>query len=99
MISKKDGIFIQHALNDGEYSIPCTRLKADGYCRETNTIYEFYGDEFHGNPVTKKSSDFSKICKKTYKELYKNTLKREVIIRSLGYNLVTIWEYDFKNLI
>ena len=50
-ISKKDNITIQHALNYGEYKIPNTRLKADGYCKETNTIYEFHGDYWHGNPL------------------------------------------------
>jgi hypothetical protein len=48
-IMKKDKIFIQHAENIGEFNIPNTKLKADGYCKETNTIYEFYGDIYHGN--------------------------------------------------
>jgi hypothetical protein len=43
-------IQIQHAENDTEYKIQNTRYKADGYCKETNTIYEFHGDFWHGNP-------------------------------------------------
>jgi hypothetical protein len=29
-------------------------------------------------------------------ESYKDTIDREERIKDLGYNLVTIWEYDFK---
>ena len=43
--SRRDGqpIHIQHALNGGEVKIPGTKYKADGFCRETNTVYEFHG--------------------------------------------------------
>jgi hypothetical protein len=34
----------------------------------------------------------------TYKELYEKTLIRENKIRDLGYNLITIWEYDWKKI-
>lgn len=37
------GIKIQYALNNGEHTIRRTKYKADGYCKETNTIYEFHG--------------------------------------------------------
>ena len=49
-ISTYNQIKIQHAENGGEYKIPNSRLKTDGYCQETNTIYEFHGDFWHGNP-------------------------------------------------
>lgn len=37
-IMKTENIYIQHAENDGEYTIPNTRYRADGYCKETNTM-------------------------------------------------------------
>ncbi len=39
----RDNIFIQHAENKGEYFIKSKNFKAfvDGYCSETNTVYEF----------------------------------------------------------
>lgn len=49
-LSKFYNIHIKHYLNDGEFLIPNTNYKADGYCKDTNTIYEFHGDFWHGNP-------------------------------------------------
>ena len=89
------GISVQHACNDGEYRIPETRYYADGFCRDTNTIYEYHGDYWHGNPRIFPSNDFNQTTKCTYGELYDNTCKRESEIRGLGYNLVVIWESDW----
>lgn len=36
--------------------------------------------------------------KKLSKSLYDETLIRENKIKELGYNLVTIWEYDWKKI-
>jgi len=84
--------------DDGEYRIPGTKYKADGYHAETNTIYEFHGDFWHGNPEKYSESSVNPINKKTYGELYQNTLKRELEIRNLGYNLISIWENDFGQI-
>ena len=40
---QKDKIKIEHALNGGEFKIPGTNYRCDGYDRSNNTIYEFYG--------------------------------------------------------
>ncbi len=99
LISKLNNIYIQHALNDGEYKIEKTKYKADGYCKETNTIYEFHGDYWHGNPKLYNSNKLNKTNKKTYGELYQNTLKKEELIKKLGYNLVVIWESKWIKII
>jgi len=88
-ISKKDNIIIKHALNDGEFIIPDTKFKADGYCYKTNTIYEFNGDYWHGNLDIYNENDKS-FYGKTFKELYDKTIDKENIIKSLGYNLVVM---------
>lgn len=89
---------IQHALNGGEYLIPSTRFKVDGYHPRSNTVFEFHGDAFHGNPNRYKPQDkchpFNKNI--TADCLYKETLKREDLLKSLGYKLVVIWEYDYR---
>ena len=46
-ISDTQGVYIQHALNGGEYNIPNVG-KVDGFCKATNTIYEFQGCFWHG---------------------------------------------------
>lgn len=91
-IIKDQNIFIQHAQNIGEYKIPNTKLRVDGFCKETNTIYEFYGDFWHGNPKLFKSDFYNSICCKEAGELYHNTQEREKTIRKLGYNLTIMWE-------
>ena len=63
---------------------------------ETNTIYEFNGTVYHGDP---------RLCDPTqnnhygdnYGELYKKTLKKEQFIKEAGYNLVVMWEHDWNN--
>lgn len=97
-ISNEQNIYIQHALNKGEYSIPNTKYRADGYCEETNTIYEFHGDIFHGNLNIFDNDD---ICNPwsdlTAKQLFDKTKERELLITKLGYNVTTMWEQDFDN--
>ena len=39
---------IQHAGNAGEYRIPGTKFLVDGYCQDTQTVYEFQGCFYHG---------------------------------------------------
>ena len=40
---KGKDVQIQHALNGGEFKIPNTNYRCDGYDEKHNTIYEFYG--------------------------------------------------------
>jgi len=65
-ISKLKNINIQHALNQIEFTIPSTKYKADGYCKETNTIYEFHGDLWHGNPKLYKPNDISALFQNSF---------------------------------
>lgn len=87
-----------------QYQLPDLKITVDGYDPLTNTVYEFYGDYWHGNP---KKFDQSKINtrtpkQKTFGQLYRDTLEREKSIKKAGYNLVSIWEDDYvhasKNL-
>ena len=96
-IMKKENIFIEHAGNIGEKVILCNgkKIHFDGYCEKTNTVYEFYGDFWHGNPNKYSMEDYNSINKKTFGELYENTRERENIIINIGYNIITIWESDY----
>jgi hypothetical protein len=70
------------------------KRKVDGFM--SNTVYEFYGDYWHGLPSRYNPNDINKTAKKTYGELYKNTLQKEKLIKEGGYQLITIWESDFN---
>jgi len=95
----KYSIKITHAKNEGEFNIPNSRYKADGYCKETNTIYEFHGDFWHGNPNKYLTTDINKKTGNTFGELYQNTLNKEKYIRDMGFNLITMWENDWNKFI
>jgi transposase len=60
-----------------------------------NTVYEFYGDFWHGNPKLFKRTDYNSVVKKNFGELYDFTVTREYLIRKAGFNVITMWEYDF----
>ena len=45
-LSAKDGENIKHALNGGEKTFPFG--KVDGFCKESETVYEFQGCFWHG---------------------------------------------------
>ena len=90
---------IQHAENDGEFRIPDTRFSADGFCKETNTVYEFHGDFWHGNPKLFNPDAINACTKTTYGELWQKTQEKKYKIQELGYNYVEIWEYDWLKAI
>ena len=92
-IMRREGIHIHHAVNGGEFYIEGIG-KVDGYCSETNTVYEYHGDYWHGNPKVYYGEAINKSYKITFGELYKRTLVRDNKIRDLGYNLVVQWETE-----
>jgi hypothetical protein len=91
-------ITIIHAETEGgEYKIPNSNYKADGFCKEENKIFEYHGDFWHGNPKLYLDSDYNKVCKETFGELYKKTIKKEDFIKREGYSLEIIWESEWLN--
>ena len=64
-----------------------------------NIVYEFYGDFWHGNPKIYSKNEINPVSKKTYGTLYENTIKRENLIKTAGYKIISIWENDFDELV
>ena len=93
-VSEEEKIAIQHAENEGEYRIG--RYKIDGYCKETNTVYEFHGDFWHGNPKFYDNNEINPVNKKSFGKLFKATLHKELYIKNRGYNYVCIWEHEWN---
>lgn len=71
-------------------------FNVDGIDYETNTIYEFNGDYYHGNPKIYNSDYLNKTTGKTFGFLYKRTLEKERLLKEAGYNVISIWEKDYK---
>lgn len=87
---------IQHAETENEeYSVPNTFYSADGYEAKTNTIFEYHGSFWHGNPNIHNPNDVNPVTKKKFGQLFKNTIKKEILLRNLGYNYKCIWDVDW----
>lgn len=69
----------------------------DGFDPETNTVYEFHGDFWHGNPKVYSSVDFNQMTKCSFGDLYQRTKDIEKLIMSAGFNLVVCWESEFQH--
>lgn len=99
-VEQVEGISIQHAGNEGEKFLPDINAFVDGYCRHTNTVYEFDGDAFHGNPSRyadhEKCHPFNKSV--TALQLREATYTKHSKIRAAGYNLQVVWESEFDKM-
>jgi len=101
-ISAKEGINIEHAQNGGERVFVLSEgkiAKVDGFCEETDTIYEFYGDYYHGNPRKYAAEEYNKTMKKTMGELYEKTIRRENALKEMGFNVISVWEMDYDETV
>lgn len=76
-------------LNDG------SKITVDGFDADTNTVYEFWGDFWHGNP--NKYTGINPVNNIPFAILYEKTLKKKEKIITNGYNLIDIWESAFNN--
>ena len=101
-LSKDWKVDIQHAENKGEYRIEDPELKcyykADGFFEHGNKKYvvEFHGDYFHGNPKMYKPDGICKLRRMRFDEIYNKTMERMYRIKALGYEVIYIWEQDYK---
>lgn len=94
----RDGVEIQHAMNGGEFRIPNSRYRADGYCAQTNTVFEYHGAMFHGSPEVYERAELVPLLNLSAGELYDKTMKKEAFIRDQGYQLVTMWETEWLRI-
>ncbi len=96
--------------SDGEYYIPnsyefCCGPRAgrpggqgyyaDGFSKKEHIIYEYLGDNCHGNPSIYKPDYFSNWVKATAGELYNKELKRRKFCEDSGFGYHSIWESEW----
>ena len=65
------------------------KYKVDGFNPKTNTVYEFHGDFWHGNPIIYNQKDINSKTGTTFGELYKRTIKKEKILKKAGYKSIS----------
>jgi G:T-mismatch repair DNA endonuclease (very short patch repair protein) len=85
---------IRHQGNDSEKLIGMKRLPVDGFCRDTNTVYEFQGCIWHGHRcwMTKKHNGVNPVNGKNLDDLYQHTQDKIQYIKEQGYNVVEMGE-------
>ena len=99
-LMREKGIQIRHALNGGEYKVPGTKYRLDGYDPTTRTAYEYQGCIFHGCETCFPDRSIQHPrTKHPMGVLYVNTLKKKNALLCRGYNYVEIWEHEFRELL
>lgn len=79
-----------------EYKIPGTNYAVDGYDPQSNTVYEFLGDFWHGNLNTYDPDQLHPKRGVSFEELFIQTTKRLEEIHDRGYQVMYIWESDWN---
>lgn len=94
--AKTRAITIRHAENGGEFCIRTAKgykWPVDGFCDETKTVFEFYGDYYHGNPKRFKATDLYHGV--PYSNKWEKDAKKRKAFQDLGYTIVIMWESDW----
>jgi len=84
------------SIENREVKIPELKFRVDGFDPETNTIYEFLGDYWHGG-CRKDLVGVNKTSKVSFHELNNQTFTRFEKLKAAGYKIFYIWENDYKN--
>lgn len=74
------------------------KYNLDAFDPITNTIYEFYGDYWHGNIKIFNQNKIHPVNKKSYGDLYFKTIQREQELKNIGYNIISIWESEWNEI-
>ena len=92
---------IQHAMNTGEVRIKVkdTTYKVDGYYSngETKYVFEFNGCRFHGCHCIKDRTIRHPYNNKNMEQLLALTQKKEKNLKEAGYEVISIWECQWKS--
>ncbi|KAK5647986.1 hypothetical protein RI129_002878 [Pyrocoelia pectoralis] len=94
---RKRRINITHSVKQKEARVG--GVKVDGFCAETNEVFEFYGCYYHGCPRCFKYVRNTPLTDTTIETLeyrYEATLAKASRIKELGYTVVEMWECDFR---
>ena len=94
-LSATTGAKIQHKWNSKEKQIGSRRLPVDGWCAATQTVYQYHGCYWHAHDC---QVNAHRTDTKTLEDVRQETEKTSQYIRSLGYNLVEMWECQWQKM-
>jgi hypothetical protein len=96
--SKGEDDFLSHiGIPKEQRQISLENYVVDGMDTSNNTIYEYLGDYWHGNPRRFPKNKKTHGGRFTCGELYKSTFLRFKKLKKMGYNVKYIWEMDWKS--
>ena len=95
--------YVQHVRNEGEYKIPGTQIRVDGYCPDTHTVYEFQGCFWHGCPTCypNRHEKHARHCHRTMQDVYETTQDKVRQLTSrvqAGYKVIQMWGCEWEHL-
>jgi len=90
---------IQHVRNAGEVRIPTVGF-VDGFCQDTNTVYEFQGCFTHGCPrcYPNRHEKHVRHYDRTMQDVYETTQQKLQALRAQVYHVVEMWECNWRRL-
>lgn len=86
-----DSLNIPEHMRQKILTINGTRYKVDAYDKHNKIIYEYFGYFWHGHPDYFNPTDINPKNKKTFGELYSNTLNKINNIQNAGFQLICKW--------
>ena len=90
-------VFIRHKYNGKEKRIGKRNIAVDGWCAETNTVFQFHGCFWHGHECQKeKGVTVNDRKNKSMEELRQETRKISAYIQKCGYALEEKWECQWN---
>jgi len=99
-LREKKGISnLKHIANSAIGEATIAGYKVDGIDVDNKTVYEFYGCYYHGCPVCfKERNSLNKGLGKTFDAVHTATLDRALLLETLGWKVVSIWECEWKRM-
>ena len=85
---------IESALGDGEKRLGRHNLPVDGFCADTNTVYQFNGCYWHGHGCDAHTS--RDIGNRTAADRYRETLIKKQYLQHMGFRVRDIWECEWR---
>lgn len=91
-VSKSETIWLDEiGVNERQVWLNDIQYRVDGFDQDSNTVYLYHGQFWHGCPDTFDPEMIHPILKVKMKQLYEQTIQWEQKIKDAGYNLITKW--------